>query len=178
MTEKSLSQQLCEACGIEPKYLVKYTYFGQQENIYETLEEAKQEKEMLKGEIEEAYPDFENNNNNKFKLIDLLIENDHFITLSKDYYAIGNGDNDFVDDCYNEYFEVEGDSFLEALHNYLIRWIKQSTSFRKEDGTMSEYIDTSHTLEREDCYYSRGFDEYLKDIERIKQAIKNEQWEV
>ena len=156
--EKSLSQQICEVCGIEPKYKIIHTPTILDKNP--------------------IYHDFENNNNNKLKLINLLIKNEHIITMSKNYYAIGNGDIDFVDDCYNEYFEVEGDSFLGALHNYLIRWIKQSTSFRKEDGTMSEYIDTSHTLEREECYYSRGFDDYLKDIEQIKQAIKNEQWEV
>lgn len=73
MIKKTLSQKICEVCGIEPKYLVKYTYFGQQENIYETFEEAKQEKEMLKGEIEEAYPDFENKNFAKlFKMITTL----------------------------------------------------------------------------------------------------------
>lgn len=73
MTNKTLSEQICEVCGIEPKYLVKYTYFGQQENIYETFEEAKQEKEMLKGEIEEAYPVFENKNFAKlFKMITTL----------------------------------------------------------------------------------------------------------
>lgn len=81
----NLSQQLCEICGIKPQIIEDYD-----SNEYE------------------LYPDFEKDNN-KLKLIDLLIENDHFITMSKYFYYIGNGDTDFINDFYNEQFEVQGD---------------------------------------------------------------------
>ena len=154
MTEKSLSQQICEECGIKPEIIEDYD-----SNEYE------------------LYPDFENNNN-KLKLIDLLIENDHFITMSKYFYYIGNGDTDFINDFYNEQFEVQGDSLLEALYNYLTRWILQYSRFQKEDGTMSELTDTPYTLQRRDCYYKRGFDKYLRDIKKLKKAIRETNWEV
>lgn len=85
MTEKSLSEKICEVCGIKPQIIEDYD-----SNEYE------------------LYPDFEKDNN-KLKLIDLLIENDHFITMSKYFYYIGNGDTDFINDFYNEQFEVQGD---------------------------------------------------------------------
>lgn len=219
MTDKTLSEQICEVCGIEPKGKLvfekrnwdKKTWInsgrGYKEFDFESaptvivdiipteLYDEKNGFEYPYSKIDEIkkiydkngydfiefeakFIDFETNNNNKLKLIDLLIENDHIITMNKDYYAIGNGANDFIDDCYNEHFEVEGSNLLEALYNYLTRWIKEKTSFQKEDGTMSECIDTSHTLEREDCYYPRDFDDYLKDIKKIKQAIRQADWEV
>lgn len=179
MTNKALSEQICEICGIEPLYKIKHfngvtevwsPAFNKKELSY-----AKAQKQML--EQKEVYPDFENNNN-KLKLIDLLIENDHIITMSKDYYAIGNGSIDFIEDCYDEDFEVEGNNLLESLYNYLTRWIKEKTSFKKEDGTMSEYIDTSYTLERKYCIFPEYFDAYLKDIDKIKQAIRQADWEI
>lgn len=177
MTEKSLSQKICEVCGVECVKSIKgcyncnYSVFDEDNSFECKLKEFP----IDCGLNSKFYPDFENNNN-KLKLINLLIENDHIVTMSKDYCAVGNGAHDFIDDGYNEHFEIEGSNLLEALYNYLTRWIEQSTSFMKEDGTMSEYIDTSHTLERDDCYYSYGFDNYLKDIEKIKQAIKQADW--
>ena len=131
MTNKSLSEKICEACGIAPKYLVKYTYFGQQENIYETFEEAKQEKEMLKGEIEEAYPDFENNNNNFVKMLEIFHKNNFYIYI-----------NDISINCV-----IEKETFVIYFLKYLINLLK--------DETVSEKV---------------------KDV--LKQAIKNEQWEI
>lgn len=138
MTDKSLSEKICEVCGIKPEIIEDYD-----NNQYE------------------IYPDFENNKHNKLKLIDLLIENDHIITMNKNSYLIGNGDIDFIQDCYDEYFDVQGSNLLEALYNYLTRKINES-----------------HILQREDCYYLRGFDDYLKDIEQIKQAIREADWGV
>lgn len=154
MSNRNFSKKICDLCKIKPKVV--------QDSDLNDIE---------------VYPDFKNNTN-KIKLIELLIKNDHIVIMSKDYYAIGNRANDFVDDCYNEYFEVVGSSLLEALYNYLTRWIKQSTSFKKEDGTMSEFVNTSYTLEREHCCFVEGFDSYLKDIKKIKKAIKNAKWEI
>lgn len=51
MTNKSLSQQICEACGIKPEIIEDYD-----SNEYE------------------IYPDFENNNNNFMKLFCLPVK--------------------------------------------------------------------------------------------------------
>lgn len=50
MTEKSLSEKICEVCGIQPEIIEDYD-----SNEYE------------------IYPDFENNNNNFVKLLELPI---------------------------------------------------------------------------------------------------------
>lgn len=50
MTNKTLSEQICETCGIEPKIIQDYEL----------------------NDIE-LYPDFENNNNNFVKLLELKI---------------------------------------------------------------------------------------------------------
>lgn len=50
MTNKSLSEQICEVCGIKPEIIEDYD-----SNQYE------------------IYPDFENNNNNFVKLLELRI---------------------------------------------------------------------------------------------------------
>ena len=201
MTKKTLSQKICEVCGIEPKGKLifekrnwdKKTWIsaghGYKEFDFKSIPTAEvdiiptklynekngfQYPHSMIDEIKKLYDengydfqkfeakfiDFENNNN-KLKLINLLIENDHIITLNKDSYLIGNGDIDFIQDCYNEYFDVQGSNFLEALYNYLTRKINES-----------------HILQREDCYYSRGFYDYLQDIEKIKQAIREADWEV
>ena len=69
MTNKSLSQRLCEACGIEPEIIEDYD-----SNEYE------------------FYPDFENNNNNFVKLMELEIpyKNNKTITLFNisEYYVV------------------------------------------------------------------------------------------
>lgn len=74
-TDKSISQQICELCGIEPL---------KDENAYFTGNLGK-------------YPDFENNNNNFGKLFDLKLgnsdatiagfvtENRHYITKKKSF---------------------------------------------------------------------------------------------
>ena len=170
-----ISKQICKICEIKKKRVT--SLYNCEGCKYLIDDECNRGDNPCKPPYKYVYPNFENNVN-ELKLINLLIENDHIITMSKDYYAISNGDNDFIDDCYEEHFEVEGSSFLEALYNYLTRWIKEKTSFKKEDGTMSEYIDTSHTLEREDCYYPRGFDDYLKDIDKIKKAIRQAIWKI
>lgn len=121
MTNKSLSEKICEACGIEPKYVVKYTYFGQQENIYETLEEAKQEKEMLKGEIEEAYPDFESNNNNFVKLLEIYFDckNIKKIILNSilDDFMQDKTNNDLSIDYYYSDLTENCEKFKQAIKN-------------------------------------------------------------
>lgn len=50
MTNKTLSQQLCEVCGIEPEIIGE-----------------------INGDVYKAYPDFENNNNNFVELFELSL---------------------------------------------------------------------------------------------------------
>ena len=57
MTNKTLSEQICELCGIKPEIIEDYD-----SNEYE------------------IYPDFENNNNNFGKLIHILHKNDFVIS--------------------------------------------------------------------------------------------------
>lgn len=53
MTNKSLSEQICEVCGIKPEIIQDYEL-----------------------NYIEVYPDFENNNNNFVKLLELPIDYD------------------------------------------------------------------------------------------------------
>ena len=68
MTDKSLSEQICEVCGIKPEIIEDYD-----NNQYE------------------LYPDFENNNDNFIKLMELEIphKNNKTITLFNisEYYV-------------------------------------------------------------------------------------------
>lgn len=56
MTNKSLSQQICEVCGIDPQIIEDYEL----------------------NDIE-LYPDFENNNNNFINLLELFHKNNFYI---------------------------------------------------------------------------------------------------
>lgn len=66
MTKKTLSQKICEVCGIEPEIIEDYD-----SNQYE------------------VYPDFENNNNNFIKIQELKIKSSNeclgFILWAQDY---------------------------------------------------------------------------------------------
>ena len=57
MTNKTLSEQICELCGIKPEIIQDYEL----------------------NDIE-VYPDFENNNNNLVELIHILHKNDFVIS--------------------------------------------------------------------------------------------------
>lgn len=153
MTTKNLSRELCEICGIEGKIIEDYD-----------------------GNEYEIFPDFEQPENYK-RLQEIFIDNGHSITLSEDWFAISNGDIDFVTDMYDTSFSIKGKTFLNAVCNYLALWIEEQTQIKLQDNTMSPPIDTSHKLTREGCIYPRGYDDLLKDIEKIKQAIKSEVWE-
>lgn len=161
----NLSKELCEICGIEPK----------------RVEKRCKECDLIMEECgcfdcyKEVYPDFEQPENYK-KLQEVFIECNHSITLSRGWYAISNGDTDFVNDMYDTSFEIHGGTFLKAVCNYLMLWIEETTRVGMPDGTYSEPKDTSHKLTREECVYPRGYDDLLKDIEKIKQAIKETEW--
>ena len=151
--KSELSRQLCEICGIEAKL------DGSNPNL----------------SVQPVYPDFTQPENYK-KLQEIFINNDHSITLSKGWYAISNGDTDFVNDLYDTSFAISGKSFLKAVCNYLTLWIEETTQEQISYGIYSEPINTSHKLTREECIYPRGYDDLLKDVEKLKRAIKETEW--
>ena len=155
----NLSKQLCKLCGL--KYCKEKVVInnGQTPNV----------------DIKPFYLDFEQPENYK-KLQEIFINNDHSITLSKGLCAISNGDTDFVNDMYDTSFEIHGKTFLKAVCNYLTLWIEETTQEQISYGIYSEPKDTSHKLTREECIYPRGYDDLLKDIEKIKQAIRETEW--
>lgn len=75
MTKKTLSQKICEECGIKPLYKIKH--FNGVIEVWspafnkEELRCAKAQKQIL--EQKEVYPDFEKNNDNFVKLYELKI---------------------------------------------------------------------------------------------------------
>lgn len=150
---KTLSEQICEICGIEPKL----------DGSNPALS------------VQPVYPDFEQPTNYK-KLQEIFINHDHSITLSKGLCAISNGDTDFVNDMYDTSFEIHGKTFLKAVCNYLTLWIEETTQEQILYGIYSEPKDTSHKLTREECIYPRGYDDLLENIGEIKQAIRAEEW--
>lgn len=155
----NLSKELCEICGL--KYCKEKVVIneGQCPNV----------------DIKPFYLNFEQPESYK-RLLEIFINNGHFITLSKDCYAISNGDTDFVTDMYDTNFEITGQTFLKAVCNYLTLWIEEITQEQISYGIYSEPINTSYKLTREECIYPRGYDDLLKDVERIKQAIRETEW--
>ena len=121
MTNKSLSQQICEVCGIEPQIIEDYEL----------------------NDIE-LYPDFENNNNNFVKLLnthtDYFIKENNKIP-SKPIWWIINKD--------------------AQIHNQLSPYSIEICLIR-----------LLLILKNENNEYTE------EEIKKIKQAIKNEQWEV
>lgn len=77
MTNKSLSQQICEECGIEPKYWCSYhSCICPIQDIGKFNPKCPKQsvtKECDTRSHEPRYPDFENNNNNFVKLLELKI---------------------------------------------------------------------------------------------------------
>lgn len=168
----NLSQQLCKICGIEPKRVRPFQCDKNKENIPCEFCIEKHGKCISQKEI---YPDFEKPENYK-KLQEVFINNDHSITPSRDLCAISNGDTDFIHDTYDTSFSISGATFLKAVYNYLTLWIEQTTEVMISSGEYSEPIDTSHKLTRRECIYPRGYDDLLKDVKRIKQAIRETEW--
>lgn len=156
----NLSKKLCEICGIEGKW---FEYTTETTDGCVNLGKKR------------VFPDFEQPENYK-KLQEIFINNGHSITLLKGWYAISNGDTDFVTDMYDTSFEITGKTFLKAVCNYLTLWIEEMTQEQISYGIYSEPINTSHKLTREQCIYPRGYDDLLKDVERIKQAIREMEW--
>lgn len=83
MTNKSLSQQICEVCGIKPYYGV-YVNFGDLDNNYKLVTNKRKyrliadcryivdNEDELKNLEPKYLPDFENNNDNKIKLLEII----------------------------------------------------------------------------------------------------------
>lgn len=84
MTEKSLSQQLCEACGIEPIKMYGCEFKNIQEygitwgvDVCPAAEDESIKCEQCKHSkvAKFLYPDFENNDSNKIKLLEIISKN-------------------------------------------------------------------------------------------------------
>lgn len=183
MNNENLSQKLCEICGIEPikKTLISCGCEDRTRHFrsYDPKRcrgcKKKYKAKVYKEVIKLIYPDFEKPENYK-KLQEVFINNEHSITLSEGWYAISNGDTDFIYDMHDTTFALTGKTFLKAVCNYLSLWYEQTTRYKLEDNTFGPLIDTSHTLTRGECIYPRGYDDLLKSVEQIKLAIKNEEW--
>ena len=104
----NLSNELCDICGL--KYCKEKVVInnGQTPNV----------------DIKPFYLDFEQAENYK-KLQEIFINHDHSITLSKGWYAISNGDTDFVNDMHDTSFAISGTTFLKAVCNYLIKDVEK-----------------------------------------------------
>ena len=160
---KKISKKICKLAGIEAKRQIEVNCCNEcsdcQSGDCNTL----------------YYPDFESPEN-LVKLLECLKNTGHTVEISKDSCSISNGDTDFVEDGYDSRFSLWGDTFLEALINYLTKWRKQLTRYGLPDGTMSEWIDTSSKLTKRDCIYPRGIDDLNKSIRKLKQALQQTEW--
>ena len=97
MTNKSLSQQLCEACGIEPiklygcefKNLSEYG-IGWGVDVCPAAEDDSIKCEQCKHSkvVDFLYPNFENNNNNKIKLLEIISKNANRSVYLQDMFPI------------------------------------------------------------------------------------------
>lgn len=158
MTNKSLSQQLCEACGIKPKYkcknvpclnfmadsgicILKDGFTKCNPEICEDDYTPDTNHRNWK-EAEAVYPDFENNNNNFAKLLEIVSKKSS------------------VSFCHN------GTYYGCSIH-YFFKDI-----FEAVEGTLQHnFLNTLLVQDlRNPCK--------PKLLEQIKQSIKNEQWEV
>lgn len=98
MTNKSLSQQLCEACEIEPiklygcefKNLSEYG-IGWGVDVCPAAEDESIKCEQCKHSkvADFLYPDFENNSNNKIKLLEIISKNANRSVYLQDMFPIG-----------------------------------------------------------------------------------------
>lgn len=151
MTNKSLSQQLCEACGIEPiklygcefKNLSEYG-IGWGVDVCPAAEDESIKCEQCEHSkvAEFLYPDFENNNNNFVKLLEIVSKKSSVsFCHNGTYYGCS------IHYFYKDIFEaVEGTLQRNFLNTLLVQDLRNPCK--------------------------------PKLLEQIKQAIKNGQWEV
>lgn len=90
MTNKSLSQQLCEECGIEEQKIIVVGFDEHDITlpIFKTVKQTSDEP-CIRVIREHCLPDFENNNNNFIKIQELKIKSSNeclgFILWAQDY---------------------------------------------------------------------------------------------
>lgn len=100
MTNKSMSQQICELCEIEPL---------KDENAYFT------------GNLD-RYPDFENNNNNFCKLFELKLgESDATITGELNYFNRLYADKKTFLETLYDFIYYERDEWMKNLYKDSIK---------------------------------------------------------
>lgn len=111
MTDKSISQQICELCGIEPKLPCKRC--GASNFALGQCAEVK---------CKAVYPDFENNNNNFGKLFDLKLGNsDATIAGETSHYNLFYANKRmFLEVLYNRIY-YQKDEWMKNLYKDSIR---------------------------------------------------------
>ena len=99
MTNKSLSQKLCEACGIEPIKLYGCEFKNLSEygiewgvDVCPAAEDESIKCEQCKHSkvADFLYPDFENNNNNKIKLLEIISKYSPVLVFLQSVFPIEN----------------------------------------------------------------------------------------
>lgn len=124
-----------------------------------------------------SYVDFELPEN-QVRLQKLLVDSGHVITLVEDWYSVGCGLNDFIDDCYDTQHAMTGKTFLDAVYNYITLWYEQrEVRCMLKNGKMGPPMDMSHKLEAGECIYPWGYQSYVEDVEKLKQLIHDAKWE-
>lgn len=179
MTNNCLSAKICEICEINPKYWCDYADcfcpIEHQGNFNPKCPKQAVTKECDARSNKLKYPNLDKSQN-KLKLINLLVDTGHYVTLSKSFCEISNGDFDFVHDCHGEYFAIRGNNLCGALYNYLTGWIEEKTRIPSKEGAISDWQDTSHILQKEECYSPVGYDRYREDVCKLKKVLKNSKW--
>jgi len=178
------NKKLMELLNLKSKYIVifdnSYMFGYSLEELKEDIIRERNDQWMATSDIlklaKEIFINFDDNNN-ILKAIRSIQNAEHCIYISCGYYEIGNGACDFIDDCYNTKFTIGGDSIAEALYNYLSLYIRRETSvYEHEKKAMSDPVDTSYTLTREDCYYPDSFDEMVEDSKRLFTELQETNW--
>lgn len=114
MTNKSLSQQICEACGIEEQKIlvVGFDEYDITLPIFKTVKQTSDEP-CIRVVREHCLPDFENNNNNFVKLLNII----YTCGINQKYdYQLAT--LSFEEDCYyysEEYPNTFQHRYLEVL---------------------------------------------------------------
>lgn len=99
MTNKSLSEQLCEVCGIEPIKLYGCEFKNLSEygitwgvDVCPAAEDESIKCEQCKHSKVSGflYPDFENNNNNKIKLLEIISKYSPVLVFLHSVFPIEN----------------------------------------------------------------------------------------
>jgi|GEM_PF-2836097 len=154
----NLSERICKICGIEPRYVIRQ--FGKSALIYSTKEIAFQciqrdfpeinTEAFLEKYGKYAFPDFETNANNFVRFQEILYKNGCDIR----FYGASDYENSKLIAV-----SLVTDSWSDCAEDFKTALLRVSAKFLKG-------------FEDIECYYED------KLREQLKQAIRQEQWEV